>query len=323
MKSKNIISTNEVSTIYEIALGGINQKILVEGKTKNLPIVITLHGGPGTPIPFCVGCRGLFPAFTDRFLMVYWDQLGCGVNDYEIADKFTIESYVEMTTDLVKFMRQSFPKNPIYLFGMSWGSVLALKTVQICVDVSGVVVWGQVVKKLFFNEEVYSALDAGGLSEKKMRRIRNINPMDFEPREMQFFNGCIRKYTNGYQNKNAPKDAGDTIMFGIMKSPDYSFKNVWAMFVNGCAKSTKHWPELLQIDLEQELCNVHVPYIILQGDTDIVTSSAIVKEIMENVQNSNLQYRKVEKCGHFPSVEGMEAVMEALIEMTRNDKSEQ
>lgn len=319
MKSKNIISTNEISTIYETSLGGIKQKILVEGKTRELPIVITLHGGPGTPIPFCVGCRGVFPAFTDRFLMVYWDQLGCGVNDYEIADKFTIESYVEMTVDLVKFMRQIFPGNPIYLFGMSWGSVLALKTIQACAEINGVVVWGQVVKNLFFNEEVYSALEASGLSEKKMNRIRTINPMEFEPKDMQFFTGCIRKYTDGYKNKNGKKADGGNIMLGIMKSSDYSFKNVLAMFVNGCAKSTKLWPQLLQIDLEQELRNVQVPYMVLQGDTDIVTSSAMIKGIVKNCENSNLQYRKVGNCGHFPSAEGMEAVLEALIEMTQND----
>ena len=34
--------------------------MLIEGKSKDNPIVITLHGGPGTPIPFSVGCRGLY-----------------------------------------------------------------------------------------------------------------------------------------------------------------------------------------------------------------------------------------------------------------------
>ena len=77
---KQIIAGNEVSTLYTLNLGGYNQKVLVEGKSKTLPVVICLHGGPGTPIPFSVGCRGLFPEFTDQFIMVYWDQLGCGAN---------------------------------------------------------------------------------------------------------------------------------------------------------------------------------------------------------------------------------------------------
>ncbi|MEE1517664.1 MAG: hypothetical protein UF228_08710 [Lachnospiraceae bacterium] len=69
MKKDNIIS-NEISEVCTYILGGYEQKVLIEGKNKDLPVVITLHGGPGTPIPFSVGCRGLFPVFTDNFIMV-------------------------------------------------------------------------------------------------------------------------------------------------------------------------------------------------------------------------------------------------------------
>ena len=55
---KAIIEANKVSTVEEFILGGYPQKVLIEGKTKDLPVVITLHGGPGSPIPFCVGARG-------------------------------------------------------------------------------------------------------------------------------------------------------------------------------------------------------------------------------------------------------------------------
>ena len=57
-KRKQIIAGNEISQLYTFLLGGISQKVLIEGKTKELPVVITLHGGPGTPIPLSVGCRG-------------------------------------------------------------------------------------------------------------------------------------------------------------------------------------------------------------------------------------------------------------------------
>lgn len=72
-KRKQLIEQNEISEIYTFSLGGIPQKVLIEGKRKELPVVITLHGGPGSPVPFSVGCRGLFPMFTNRFMMVYWD----------------------------------------------------------------------------------------------------------------------------------------------------------------------------------------------------------------------------------------------------------
>ena len=52
MKRNKLIATNEISEIIAVDLNGYEQKILMEGKRKDIPIVITLHGGPGTPIPF-------------------------------------------------------------------------------------------------------------------------------------------------------------------------------------------------------------------------------------------------------------------------------
>ena len=36
---KQIIENNEVSDLYTFNLGGYNQKVLVEGKSKTLPVV--------------------------------------------------------------------------------------------------------------------------------------------------------------------------------------------------------------------------------------------------------------------------------------------
>ena len=70
-KRKNYIKECEISEIKIYNLNGYEQKVLLEGKNKNTPIIIYLHGGPGSPIPFCAGSRGLFPEITKDFIMVY------------------------------------------------------------------------------------------------------------------------------------------------------------------------------------------------------------------------------------------------------------
>lgn len=315
---KQIIEENEISQIYTFSLGKVPQKVLIEGKSKELPVVINLHGGPGTPIPFSVGCRGLFPMFTERFIMVYWDQLGCGINNYNLKAQFSVESFVKMTIDLIDEVKKLFPVNKIILFGMSWGSVLALKAVQKAgKKVDAVVIWGQVLRNLFLNEEVYEALEKGGFSEKKMRRIRSITPDNFTDKDMQFLSGAVRKYTDGYINKKGKKAPVGTIIRGLMTSPDYKFKDFKAIVVNGTSTSTCLWKELLGLDLTKELSNVNVPYYILQGDTDIVTSTAdIVKEVKAS-GNSCLNCRIVANSGHMPGQEGMDAVFETLVETAK------
>lgn len=129
-KRRECIAANEISELRTYSLGGYQQKVLLEGKYKSNPIIIFLHGGPGFPIPFCEGCRGLFPEITERFIMVYWDQLGCGINNFKIDDSFSIDSFVNMTVELIQEIKKEFPENPINLFGVSWGSVLAAKTAE-------------------------------------------------------------------------------------------------------------------------------------------------------------------------------------------------
>lgn len=313
-RRKQMIEQNEISQLYDFVLGGIEQKVLIEGRSRKLPVVICLHGGPGTPIPFSVGCRGMFPEFTDKFIMVYWDQLGCGINDYKLRDEFGVDSFVEMTGDLIREIKKLFPDNKLLLCGMSWGSVLTLKTVQkMNLKVDAVVVWGQVLRKLFLNEEVYAALENAGLSERKLERIRAVTPENFTDKDMQLVAGSVRKYTEGNFCKKGTKVAMGPIIKGLLASQDYRFKDFKAIMMNGTATSTRLWPELLRMDLTEELKEVGIPYYILQGSTDIVTSTKDIQQVVAELHNSNVCCQVIENQGHMPGKEGMDAVYETLL----------
>ena len=83
--------------------------------------------------------------------------------------------------------------------------------------------------------------------------------------------------------------------------------------VNGTAKSKLLWPELLAIDLTKELQEVKVPYYIVQGDTDIVTDTQVVEDVVKQSGNEYLHLNVIEKSGHIPGVEGMDAVLERIL----------
>jgi pimeloyl-ACP methyl ester carboxylesterase len=172
MKKKIIKSNNEISELCSFSLGGYQQKVLIEGKTRDNPIVITLHGGPGTPIPFSVGCRGLFPVFTDEFIMVYWDQLGCGINNHVIDNSFSVDTFVQMTEELIEKIKVKFPNNKIMIFSTSWGSILSAKLLEknpYAVD--SVIACGQIIKNVFICDEVIDTLAQTNIPVKKLERI--------------------------------------------------------------------------------------------------------------------------------------------------------
>lgn len=316
-KRKKYIKSCEVSKLATLNLGGFPQKVLIEGFKADLPVVIFLHGGPGSPVPFSVGCRGLFPEWSKKAVMVFWDQLGCGINDYPLEDSFTIDSFVKMTVDLIAEIKALFPQNALYLFGVSWGSVLALKAAAMCPEkLSGVLTYGQVLKNLFFNEEVKSAFS--NASEKAQENAAKIfsdgancdnKTLD---KNLKALYKLLNKYTNAYNNKNAKPAPIGKIVMGLLSSPDYTLKNFKAVIKNGYAHNTSLWRELLNIDLTPCLSEVKIKYLILQGDTDIITSTANVLAAVKDSNNRNVSVKVVKNSGHMPSAAAMEECFAAL-----------
>ena len=101
-----------------------------------------------------------------------------------------------------------------------------------------------------------------------------------------------------------------TIVKGLLMSPDYKMKDFKAIMVNGYMKNTSLWKEIIHINLTEQLKSVQIPYIILQGDTDIVASTKSVEELVNSSNNANLQCKVVANTGHMP---GAEMVDELLV----------
>ncbi len=317
-KRKHYIESCEISIVESVNLGGYRQKIAIEGKSKELPIVVCLHGGPGSPIPVSGGCRGLFPYITDRFLMVYWDQLGCGVNNCKIDNSFTIEHFIKMTVDLIKELRIRFPENKLYIFGMSWGSILALHTaLQVPELINGVVTCGQVITAPMLSDNAFDAVEKSSAPIKIKNFARDLRSRRTNPllKEMVTYSKILRKYTDGYNNKlSKPAPVGDIIK-GLMSSPDYRFKDFIAIIKNGYAKNESLLREMASSDLSKLFNKITVPYLIFQGETDIVTDTESVIKLVKGLNNQNISCFVLPNVGHFPSEAAMNQIFEKITQI--------
>lgn len=310
-KRKEIIASNEISRLETFHLGGYDQKVLLEGKKKSAPLLLILHGGPGSAIPFSVGCRGLFPALTEDAVVVYWDQLGCGINNYPLDNHFTIEHFVEMTVDLIRCLKKQFPGQPLNLFGTSWGSILTAKAAKIVPElIDHVLVYGQVVKDLAVNEEVIETLEKADLPNSVITKLARIKKEPTHSRDdMLLMTKWINKYSEGYQVKHGKKFPIGKLLIGLLTSPDYRLRDFIALIRNGYQKNTSLIEELLHLDLTQTLQQAAVPYYIFQGSSDIVTSTRAVRQLVRESNNPFLSVKVIKNNGHMPGSDGMDEII--------------
>lgn len=128
-KSEN----NDTTAIAEksfIELGGEKQYVEITGLSKENPVLLFLHGGPGWPqTPHL---RYFNSALTKYMTVVSWEQSGCGqsyINNPH-PKKLSLEQIIDDAHELTQILKKKFHKNKIYLVGFSWGSMPGLKLVE-------------------------------------------------------------------------------------------------------------------------------------------------------------------------------------------------
>ena len=112
-----------VNASMYVDVNGSRQWIHIYGQDRNNPVLLYLHGGPGS-------ATSLFDyAFTrkwsDVYTVVTWDQRGCG-KSYDRSHPETITADVMMKDGKVmtEYLRDFLQVDKITLLGHSWGSYL-------------------------------------------------------------------------------------------------------------------------------------------------------------------------------------------------------
>ena len=113
--------------VYEAGyrtLGGAEQYVQIRGQDGENPVVLVLHGGPGSPMSdwswrWQRELEGRYP-------IVHWDQRGCG-NTYfrsRTGERPTVERLLADLDELVDQLRTQLGQEKLLLLGHSWGTFL-------------------------------------------------------------------------------------------------------------------------------------------------------------------------------------------------------
>jgi pimeloyl-ACP methyl ester carboxylesterase len=121
------LSDGPVDEKIFIDLDGEPQYIEMKGGSKDLPVLLFLHGGPGWPqTPHL---RYFNSDLTDEMILISWDQAGSGQSYMRNPNpkKLSTESLIANAHELTQYLKTKFNQDKIYLLGFSYGSVLGLQ----------------------------------------------------------------------------------------------------------------------------------------------------------------------------------------------------
>ena len=167
------------------------------------------------------------------------------------------------------------------------------------------------------SDSTFDAVENSSAPEKIKAFARHLRQTRQNPsiKEMMKLSGILQKYTDGYNNHESKPAPVFRIAKGLLTSPDYSFRDFIAVIKNGYGKNESLMRELAHIDLSEAISRFPVPYHIFQGETDVVTATDDVIELLHTLNNKNITYTVLAKLGHFPSESALDGIFEKIGEM--------
>ena len=203
-----------VDELKKVKIGGVDQWFHIRGRNRNNPVLLYLHGGPGSPM---IGdMDAIQRPWEDYFTVVMWDQRQTGKSYYAAGDdspELSIDIFITDAEEAIEYLRSYLQKDKLFLVGHSWGSVIGIHLANSQADrLYAYIGIGQVVnsleaEKLTYQRLIHHAKSKGDsdLETKLEDLIRNLES-DFPHREKSFVENST------YVRRELSNIAGESLM---------------------------------------------------------------------------------------------------------------
>jgi proline iminopeptidase len=321
-----IDATFGVNELYQVDIGGVPQWIHARGKRRDLPVLLFLHGGPGTPM---MPLSYLFQSdWESHFIVVQWDQRLTGKTYYASDAKQTLPlaSFDRMKADTVEVMQHLLKrhnKEKLVLVGHSWGTILGDPVVrENAALISAYVATGVVVNTSLNEAEAYrlTLAEAKRLGRADaiaaLEKIAPYPPAELIPNDPNADELREWERVLGVGVSRRYKDNLDwTLLSTAFKSPEYSWRDLRYFLVD---ESNRLLPQMQRVmysfDAGKHAQPWQVPVVYLLGRYDYQTPSTLAAQFFESQSAPAKQLVWLEDSAHSPMIDEPQAFAAALIQ---------
>jgi pimeloyl-ACP methyl ester carboxylesterase len=300
-----------------VSIGGIQQWVTVKGQSRENPVLLIVHGGPGNPnTPFA---DNLFGEWSKDFTVVQWDQRGAGktygANKPAEDEALTLDRMAQDGVEVARYAAAGFGKRKVILMGGSWGSALAVSMAQAAPELFHAYVGtAQLVSGRQDTMASYQHTLALARAANDVDAVGKLEKLGTPPWTDPRAFGVLRRVTRKYEAKVSDPAPENWFSFGAgydtpeyraayEAGEDYSYLQFVGLQGNGIEE---------RIDLPASATRFAMPVYLLQGENDLVTPAEVSRAYFDRISAPAKKFITLPRTGHDPNEIMLSAQLAAL-----------
>ncbi len=311
-----------LATLEKVRIGGCDQWVLERSADVANPVVLFLHGGPGTSqlTSNRRNTRGLEKYFT----VVNWDQRGAGKSYRAITDagRMNIDQFVADTRELTMYLLAKFGQERLILAGHSWGSVIGALAVSrypelyhcyVGIGQMADMAQGEAVSYRWTLEQARTHRH-----RRAIRALEKIGPPPYQgdwQKKTIIERGYVARF--GGEIHASRNGAAGLVIRGLLWSREYTLADRVNYFRGILGSMRLLWPELLQVDLSESVPEMKVPVFFMEGRYDRECPCAVAERYFESVKAPSKELIWFGRSAHLPNSEERDLFNEVMVAKVR------
>jgi pimeloyl-ACP methyl ester carboxylesterase len=281
-----------------VALGGLEQFVTIRGQDRDNPVVLVVHGGPGSPyIPF----NPWLGPWEETLTVVQWDQRGAGqtfIRSGQQADPaLSLDRLAEDGIELAEHIHRRLPGRPVVLLGSSIGSATGALMASRRPDLFS----GYVAANVFTSTsraESFRLTHEHAVRSRNRRALAKLeaigpNVVAWTPEQAE----TVSKLAIG-ASTGAPDMVLDLMLPALMYSPDYSMADLRAIQRGMRLSLHALHDDIAAFDMEALLSHFPLPFIALHGARDVVNPLPCAEALVRRAGATSAELVVVPDAGH-------------------------
>jgi len=303
-RTAQVAGPDPIVKLIPAEIGGMKQWLLIRGADRTAPILLWLHGGPGSAqMPI----HSTAAALERDFVVVHWDQRGAGKSNPRGFDPttMTLERFLSDAREVTALLRQRVGDQPLIVLGHSWGTMLGARLVaRWPEDYAGYVGVGQQVDTL---RGVRLVLDW----------LRGVAPdsnlAEMPPEAFRDHDLYVRLMQTVEAHGGGMNASLLSILPRALAAPEYRLTDYLRWFDGANRGSGPMWQDYLARDLLAEVPVMPIPMLLIAGAQDWNTPVLLVQEWFAAVDARQGKRMEIfENSGHAPFLTETERFTETV-----------